>query len=74
MADESLQLMAHLLRRAGAGASRTELEAYAKRPYEEVVDDLVNPERFPDTDDDLLLRYFPALVNSDTPMIWRWSG
>ena len=74
MADESLQLMAHLLRRAGAGASREELEAYVARAYEDVVDDLVNPERFPDTDDDLLLRYFPALVNSDTPMVWsgRW--
>ena len=30
MADEDLGLMAHLLRRAGFGASREELEAYAR--------------------------------------------
>lgn len=74
MADQKHELMAHLLRRAGAGTSYDELEAYAARPYEDVVDDLVNPERFPEPDDDLLKRYFPSLINSDTPMIWsgRW--
>ena len=40
MPDEQLGLMAHLLRRAGVGASRDELERYAERPYEEVVEDL----------------------------------
>ena len=74
MADKKLDLMAHLLRRAGVGTSREELEAYTARRYEDVVDDLVNPERFAEPEDDVLLRYFPALVNSDTPMIWsgRW--
>jgi uncharacterized protein (DUF1800 family) len=74
MADQQRELMAHLLRRAGAGTSHEELETYAARPYEDVVDDLVHPERFPEPDDDLLTRYFPSLVNSDTPMIWsgRW--
>ncbi len=74
MADEKLELMAHLLRRAGAGSSRAELEEYATRSYEDVVDDLVNPERFPEPDDDMLVRYFPSLVNTDTPMLWtnRW--
>ena len=74
MADPQLELTAHLLRRAGAGASREELEAAASRPYEDLVEDLVNPERAPDLHDDLLFRYFPALVNADTPHIWstRW--
>src|SRR6266542_4377066 len=41
MANDRLALSAHLLRRAGFGATRDELEAYAARPYEEVVDDLL---------------------------------
>ncbi|MFN0146386.1 MAG: DUF1800 family protein [Dehalococcoidia bacterium] len=74
MADEHLELTAHLLRRAGAGATREELEAAAAQPYAELVEDLLHPERAPDLDDDLLFRYFPALVNADTPHIWsgRW--
>src|SRR3954470_8254938 len=75
MADERLALMAHLLRRAGFGASREELEAYAARPYEDVVEELVNPERMPDMDDDLLARYYPHLgANIDNPQGWngRW--
>src|SRR3954467_11352383 len=75
MADERLALMAHLLRRAGFGASREELEAYAARPYEEVVEELIHPERMPDMDDDLLARYYPHLgANIDNPQGWngRW--
>ncbi len=66
--------MAHLLRRAGFGASREELEAYAARPYEQVVEDLVHPERFPDLDEDLLVRYYPHLTNQDNTGVWngRW--
>ena len=76
MAYDRLALMAHLLRRAGFGASREELEAYVARPYEAVVDDLVNPERFPEPDDeDVLTRYYPHLLaNQDNPQVWngRW--
>lgn len=74
MVDERLALMAHLLRRAGFGSSRDELERYASRPYEQVVDDLVNPERVPATDEDLLVRYYPHLTNLDNPGVWngRW--
>jgi len=75
MADERLALMAHLLRRAGFGASRDELEAYAARPYEEVVEELINPERMPDLDEDQLARYYPHLgANIDNPNSWngRW--
>jgi uncharacterized protein (DUF1800 family) len=74
MADDQLALMAHLLRRAGFGASRDELEAYAARPYHEVVDDLVHPERFPDIEEDVLRRFYPHLANVDNPGVWngRW--
>ena len=75
MANESLTLMAHLLRRAGFGATRDELEAYAARPYEEVVEELIHPERTPDMQDDVLARYYPHLgANIDNPQSWngRW--
>ncbi len=58
MADDDLGLMAHLLRRAGFGASRQELEAYAQQGYDQVVEDLVEPERCPPLDEDILQRYF----------------
>ena len=58
MADEDLGLIAHLLRRAGFGASREELEAYAAKGYDEVVEDLVDEERCPPIDEDIIKRYF----------------
>ena len=65
---------AHLLRRAGMGSTRSELEAYAAQPYEEIVEALLHPDRFPEVSDDLLDRYFTALVTAETPFIWdtRW--
>ena len=48
MADERTALLAHLMRRAGVGATQDELEALAERPYEEVVEDLLHPDRFPE--------------------------
>ena len=38
MTDTKLALMAHLLRRAGFGASRRELERYASQGYEATVE------------------------------------
>ena len=38
--------------------SGDELEAYAGRTYESVVEDLVNPERFPEFAEDILKRYY----------------
>ena len=74
MADEQIALMAHLMRRVGVGASRDELEELAARPYEDVVDDLLHPERFEPPDVDALDRYFPTSFSPDTPMTWasRW--
>jgi Protein of unknown function (DUF1800) len=54
---EDIGLMAHLLRRAGFGATRGELEAYAAKGYEATVEELLYPERLPDLEYDLLERY-----------------
>ena len=56
--NEELAQMAHLMRRAGFGASRSELDALVAKGYEAVVEDLVNPERLPEIDEDILERYF----------------
>ncbi len=74
MADDRIELMAHLMRRVGVGASRDELEELAERPYEEVVEDLLHPERHEDPDVDALDRYYPTSFSPDTPMTWasRW--
>ena len=57
MADKQLDLTAHLMRRAGFGTSRDELEEYTAKGYEAVVEDLVHPERFPGIEEDVLQRY-----------------
>ncbi len=74
MSTEQRRLAAHLMRRAGAGASPAELDELARRPYEELVEELISPPAIPDEDDDLVFRYFPSLANSDTPWLWssRW--
>jgi uncharacterized protein (DUF1800 family) len=74
-ASTDLSLMAHLLRRAGFGSDRSELERYAARSYEDVVDDLLNPDRFPEPEDEVLTRFYPHLqANKDNPAVWngRW--
>ena len=43
MADKEIALMAHLMRRAGFGATRDELGAYAAKGYEATVERLLNP-------------------------------
>ena len=59
MPQENIALMAHLLRRAGFGANRDELERYAAKGYEATVEELLHPEHAPPglDDDDLLRRY-----------------
>ena len=52
-------LVAHLMRRAGFGATPAELDALTReKTYEEIVDDLVNPERFPELDQSYIDRYY----------------
>jgi uncharacterized protein (DUF1800 family) len=61
VAENSIALMAHLMRRAGFGATRDELESYVAQGYEETVEQLLHPERFPVWEEDLYLRDFPDL-------------
>ena len=58
MSEDDLSIFAHLMRRAGFGATRTELDCLAAKGYEAVVEDLVNPERLPEFEADLEGRYF----------------
>ena len=52
-------LVAHLMRRAGFGATPGELDDLtSQKTYEEIVDDLVTPERFPAIDKSYLHRYY----------------
>ena len=52
-------LVAHLMRRAGFGATPAELDRLtAEKTYDEIVDDLVNPERFDPVDQSFVDRYY----------------
>ena len=63
MADKEIALMAHLMRRAGFGATFEELEARAAKGYEATVDELLNPEGQPELEKDLMMRYQPQWVS-----------
>ena len=69
MADNDLALMAHLLRRAGFGAARSELEEYAAKGYEAVVEELLHPEEQPAISDELMYRIFPGYEGALGPPI-----
>ena len=68
--QEDIALMAHLMRRAGFGAGRDELEARVARGYEATVEELLQPETQPAVDMYTLLRYQPAslLPGGQPPM------
>ena len=66
MANDDLALMAHLMRRAGFGASRDELEARVARGYDATVEDLLYPEAQEPVDFYEFLRYFPLQWKPDT--------
>ncbi len=55
-----IALMSHLMRRAGFGAARTEIEALAERGYEATVEQLLHPEEQPEIDEYDLYRYHPG--------------
>ena len=58
MPESDLHLIAHLMRRAGFGATQDELEAHAAKGYEAAVEGLLYPERSPDVEEDVLRRYY----------------
>ena len=81
MPSTDISLMAHLMRRAGFGATRDELEELAASDYQAIVDDLLHPERFAEVPHDAFDRYYPTpmggipsdywvflMINSDGPL------
>ena len=58
--QDDIALMAHLMRRAGFGASRDELEARVAKGYAATVEELLHPETQPPVDPYVLLRHQPA--------------
>jgi hypothetical protein len=68
--QEDIALMAHLMRRAGFGAGRDEIEARVAKGYEATVEELLHPETQPPVDAYTLLRYQPAslLPGGQPPM------
>ena len=66
--QDDIALMAHLMRRAGFGASRKELESRVAQGYEATVEELLDPESQPAVDDDILYRYFPNYEGGMAPV------
>jgi hypothetical protein len=60
--QDDIGLMAHLMRRAGFGASRDELETRVAKGYEATVEELLNPDQLPPVDPYTLLRHQPAAL------------
>ena len=59
MSTDEIALIGHLMRRAGFGATRAELEAYAADGYDAAVDALLDSSTDDDVQVDLLRRYHP---------------
>jgi uncharacterized protein (DUF1800 family) len=57
MSQQDMALMAHLLRRAGFGATRQELEGYLAQGYEATVEELLHPSEAQSMPDDVIRRY-----------------
>ena len=70
--ENDLSLIAHLMRRAGFGATRDELEEYAAKGYEAAVEGLLHPERSPDVEEDVLRRYYGGLEETPTLAAAVW--
>ena len=60
---DDIALVAHLIRRAGFGATYDELEAYTAKGYEATLEELLNPEEMEPVDRLDMLRYHP----------WSWK-
>ena len=72
MQDSERSLIAHLMRRAGFGVTRDELETYAAKGYEAVVEDLLQPERFPEVEEDVRLRYYGTVKEALSRVAEGW--
>ena len=77
MPNTDTALIAHLMRRAGFGANHFELQKLSEKSYEDIVEDLVNPERFEEPEEDLLRRFYPMLgpdFQAARDGLGDWSG
>ena len=76
MADKDIALMAHLMRRAGFGATRDELEEYVAKGYEATVEELLHPKDHLTWEDDLWLQANPEYLDRTdivtNQMIWTY--
>ena len=72
MSDKDIALMAHLMRRAGFGATRDELERRVAKGYEATVEELLHPEDGPPhlDHDDIIRRYH---VDHNSTFL-RWNA
>ena len=66
---EDIALMAHLMRRAGFGEPRGDLDARVAKGYEAVVEELLHPEDQPAINDELMYRIFPGYEGALGPPI-----
>ena len=69
MGNSGIELIAHLMRRACFGATRTQLDAYAAMGYEATVEELVDPREERRMGDDLIRRFQPeisGMLNQNT--------
>ena len=57
MSNQDIELMAHLMRRAGFSATRDELEEYVAKGYDAVVEELLHPGDPQNLPDDLIRRH-----------------
>ena len=72
MANKDIALIAHLMRRAGFGAPREELETRISKGYEKNVEELLDPDAhgIPSISEAEILRYMPSLVRGLGPPIF----
>ena len=61
MSNSDVELIAHLMRRAGFGAPRDQLHAHTAKGYEATVEDLLGPGAEQRMGDDLIRRFQPEL-------------
>ena len=61
MGNSDIELIAHLMRRTGFGATRDQLDAYATKGYEATVEELLDPSEELRMGDDLIRRFQPEI-------------
>lgn len=68
--NQDKALISHLMSRAGFGCSQDKLEKLSLSKYEKLVDDLLNPKRFEEVEEDLIHRYYGWDIFHAPPARW----